>query len=328
MTKPLTSLAQEPLYELITQVLRRNILDGHLPPGLVLLEGPISKRMKTSRVPVQAALRQLSDESLIQRFRGRGYLVGSATEQLTPLRRNIEEFELDIPETLNTALQVRGTWMHVYDRVEGEVAACQIFGEFRVIETELAEYLGVSRTVARDVLSRLNERGLVRKGAQSPWLAGPLTAKVIREKFQLRGIVEPAALRLAADYIDPDQIKMIRKHIDTGEKQHWETLENALMQHCLERAPNAALVDMIRNNRLLLSSVDHALNGLGLPPDDVALANYRTLFELIGLRQIDAAAEYLKEHLRIIALKSLARLKIVALVPERESMPRYLIPVE
>ena len=70
MTKPLTSLAQEPLYELITQVLRRNILDGHLPPGLVLLEGPISKRMKTSRVPVQAALRQLSDESLIQRFRG------------------------------------------------------------------------------------------------------------------------------------------------------------------------------------------------------------------------------------------------------------------
>ena len=181
------------------------------------------------------------------------------------MRRNIEEFELDIPETLNTALQVRGTWMHVYDRVEGEVAACQIFGEFRVIETELAEYLGVSRTVARDVLSRLNERGLVRKGAQSPWLAGPLTAKVIREKFQLRGIVEPAALRLAADHIDPDQIMMIRKHIDSGEKLHWEMLENALMQHCLERAPNGALVDMIRNNRLLLSSVDHALNGLGLP---------------------------------------------------------------
>ncbi len=324
MIKRLSPVAQEPLYELITQVLRRNILEGHLPQGLVLLEGPISKLMKTSRVPVQAALRQLNEESLIQRFRGRGYLVGSDGDALVPLRRNIEEFALDIPEPLDTALKVRGTWMHVYDRVESEVAACQIFGEFRVVETELAEYLGVSRTVARDVLSRLNERGLVRKGAQSPWLAGPLTARIIREKFQLRGIVEPAALKLAADHIDPYQIELIRKDIASGETLHWETLEGALMQHCLEKAPNGVLVEIIRNNRLLLSSVDRALNALGLPPDTVALTQYRTLFDLIGSRQTDAAAEYLKEHLRIIALKSLARLKIVALVPETETTPPYL----
>lgn len=64
---------------------------------------------------------------------------------------------------MDSALQTRGAWRHVYDQVEEEIASCQIFGEFRIVESELADYLGVSRTVARDVLARLHERGLIRK---------------------------------------------------------------------------------------------------------------------------------------------------------------------
>jgi len=55
--------------------------------------------------------------------------------------------------------------------------------------------------VVRDVLARLQERGLIRKNAASHWIAGPLTARTVSEKFELRGIVEPAALRLAAPHI-------------------------------------------------------------------------------------------------------------------------------
>jgi DNA-binding GntR family transcriptional regulator len=321
------TLGQQPLYEVISSILHRNIVSGHLPNGLVLIEGPIARMMQTSRAPVQTALRTLNEQGMIHRFRGRGYLVGPATKGLTPIRRNIEEFEINIPDQSKAALETRGTWLRVYDQVEAEIAACQVFGEYRVIETELADYLGVSRTVARDVLSRLNERGLVRKGATSHWLAGPLTARILREKFQLRSIIEPAALRLAAEYISAPEIVRIRAEISAGKVSRADALEGAFMQHCLERAPNTSMVEIIRNNRLLLSSVDKALNGLGLPADSVALDQYRILFDLIGSRQIDSAAEYLKEHLRLVAHKSLARLKIVALIPETESRPRYLIPV-
>lgn len=321
------TLGQEPLYEVISSILQRNIVSGLLPHGLVLIEGPIARMMQTSRAPVQAALRALNEQGMIHRFRGRGYLVGPATEGLIPIRRNLEEFKIDISDRSKAALEIRGTWLRVYDQVEAEIAACQIFGEYRVIETELADYLGVSRTVARDVLSRLNERGLVRKGATSHWLAGPLTARTLREKFQLRGIIEPAALRLASDHISAPEITRIRAEINAGTVTGSDVLEDALMQHCLERAPNTALVEIIRNNRLLLSSVDKALNSLGLPQDSVALDQYRTLFDLIGSRQIDSAAEYLREHLRLVAHKSLARLKIVAIIPETESRPRYLTPV-
>ncbi|EKD60783.1 MAG: Transcriptional regulator, GntR family protein [uncultured bacterium] len=319
-------LAQQPRYELITQVLRTNISNGRLPAGLVLLEGPIAVLMKTSRIPVQAALRMLLAEGLVHRFDGRGYLVGQAGDDLAPLRRDISEFNLEVPQQVDDALQTRGTWKHFYDEVEEQVASCQVFGEFRIVETELSDYLGVSRTVVRDVLSRLQERGLIRKNASSHWVAGPLTARTLREKFELRAIVEPAALRLAAPYIHYSQIEEIRDRIGSDSTLKPEELEDALMDYCISQAPNKALVEMIQNNQMLLSSVNRALTGLGLPEDQIALEQYRTLFDLIARHPIDSAAEYLRDHLHIMARKNLARMKIVAVISETFGFAPYLSP--
>jgi DNA-binding GntR family transcriptional regulator len=316
-------LAQEPRYELISQVLRRNILNGVLPSGLVLLEGPIAAMMQTSRMPVQAALRLLADEGLVHRFDGRGYLVGEA--QAVPLRRDISEFDLDIPQQVDNALQTRGTWKHFYEEVEEQVASCQVFGEFRIVETELADYLGVSRTVVRDVLSRLQERGLIHKDTSSHWVAGPLTARTLREKFELRAIMEPVALRLAAPYIQYSHIEEIRDRIGLDPSLQPEDLENALMEHCIAQAKNTSLVEMIQTNQMLLTSVNRALTGLGLPEDSIALDQYRTLFDLIARHPIDSAAEYLRDHLHIMAAKNLARMKIVAVISEAVGFPSYLI---
>lgn len=317
-------LAQEPRYELITQVLRSNILSGSLPEGLVMLEGPIAALMQTSRMPVQAALRMLAAEGLVQRFDGRGYLVGRADTDIVPIRRDIGEFELDIPQQVDDALQTRGTWKHFYDQVEEQVASCQVFGEFRIVETELAEYLAVSRTVVRDVLSRLQERGLVRKNASSHWIAGPLTARTVREKFELRAIIEPAALRLAAPHIHYSQIEEFRDRIGTDDDLKPEDLEGALMDHCIGQTPNKALVAMIQNNQMLLTSVNRALTSLGLPEDEIAQDQYRTLFDLIARHPIDSAAEYLRDHLHIMSSKNLARMKIVAVISETVGIAPYL----
>jgi DNA-binding GntR family transcriptional regulator len=319
-------LAQAPRYELITQVMRRNIQNGNLPLGLVLLEGPISKLMQTSRIPVQVALRQLDAEGLITRFDGRGYLVGQPGTFTHPIRLDISSFDLEINSNTDAALHIRGMWKHVYDHVEEQVTACQIFGEFRVVETELAEYLGVSRTVARDVLARLHERGLIRKNISSHWIAGPLTARTMREKFELRTIVEPEALRLAAPFIRYSVVEQLHQKIGRDPSLGPESLEDALMEHCIGLAKNKTLVNMIDNNRLLLSSVNRALTSLGLPADDVALEQYRTIFDLIARHPIDSAAEYYREHLTIMSQKSLARMKIVALIGEQREFVPYLIP--
>lgn len=327
MIRSSNPFAQEPRYELITRILRSNIRLGTLPEGLVLLEGPIAAVMQTSRVPVQSALRHLMEEGLVHRFDGRGYLVGAQGKSITPLRRDIREFHLDIPDAMDGALQTRGTWRHVYDEVEQQVASCQIFGEFRIIETELSDYLGVSRTVARDVLARLHERGLIRKSPTSHWIVGPLTARTVREKFELRSIMEPAALRIAAPHIRYAEVEHLLEMIDSGVTLSSESLSDALMEFCIAQAPNTTLVEMIRSNRLLLSSVNTALTALGLPNDEATIDQNRMLLDLIVRHPIESAAEYLRDQVEITAQRNLARMKIVAVITEHSAFAPYLDPI-
>ncbi len=313
-------------YELIAGVLRLNITTGKLPAGFVLVEGPIAELMQSSRAPVQAALRILEGENLIHRFAGRGFLVGPKGSGVPPIRQGIRDLDLQISVEIDEALQSRGTWELVYDRVEEQVASCLIFGEFRIVETELGDYLGVSRTVVRDVLSRLHERGLIRKNQSSHWIAGPLTAQMIREKLAVRAILEPAALRLAGAAINYTEVETLRVRLAAGEEIEGEILEAALMEHCIARTPNRELVGLIGNNQLLLTAANRALTGLGLPRDRVEHGEYRTLFDLLSRHLVDSAAEYLEGRLRILAEKSLARLKIVAIITQPSDIAPFLTP--
>ena len=154
-------------YEIVEAVLRHNLGGGVLPPGLVLLEGPIARALQTSRASVQRALLALETDGLIHRFDGRGYLVAGPDQPATPLRLDLATFNLDIPPEIDPTLQSRASWERIYDAVENDVAACVIFGQYRLIEVELAEHFNVSRTVVRDVLGRLQESGLIRKNQSS-----------------------------------------------------------------------------------------------------------------------------------------------------------------
>ncbi len=313
-------------YELISRVLRNNIHSGRLPEGFVLLEGPIAELMQSSRAPVQMALKMLESEKLIQRFDGRGFLVGQCAAAVDPKRLDIRSLDLHVSDEIDEALQSRSMWEQVYDQVEEAVASCLIFGEFRIIETELSAHLGVSRTVVRDVLSRLNERGLIRKNQSSHWIAGPLTAQSVRERFAIRSILEPAALKLAAPAIDYAAVERLSRLASEGTSDFSETedFERALMDACIAKVPNAEMIAVIRNIQLPLLAANRALTKLGLPRDRFAADEYRSLFRLIERRLIDPAADYLENHLKVMAQKSLARLKIVAVISESRLSVPYL----
>jgi DNA-binding GntR family transcriptional regulator len=180
--------------------------------------------------------------------------------------------------------------------------------------------------VARDVLARLQERGLIRKSATSHWIAGPLTARTLREKFELRSIIEPAALRMSAPFIRYAEVERLLEKIESGATLSPESLSDALVELCIAQAPNMTLVEMIRSNRLLLSSVSRALTALGLPDDGATIDQHRTLFDLIARHPIDSAAEYLRDHVQITASRNLARMKIVAVISETSAFAPYLLP--
>lgn len=319
-----------PLYELIHSTLDGHIRSGRMPRGLVLLEKPLAELFHTSRAPVQRALKRLESRSLIHRFDGRGYLVGNKVGAPDPLRQDIRTMQLTFTAEVDEALLNRASWERMYDAVERAVASCLVFGTYRIIESELASHFGVSRTVARDVLSRLHERGLVRKGPTSHWLAGPLTAKDIRELYELRRLLEPAAMLGAFHIVAHHDLQAMRDRVQMRESQsEWpaeaiDELENDLHSKLVLNTPNDKLAETLRHVQLPLRETERFLRTVGLPTDHAVATEHRLIYDLLLTDAGDAAAAALEAHLRAESRRSLALLKTAAIIGEPSRLAPYL----
>ncbi|OVE86854.1 GntR family transcriptional regulator [Agrobacterium tumefaciens] len=322
-------------YEIAEHFLRENIESGRLPPGFVLLEGPIAEILQTSRAPVQRALTKLETDRLVHRFNGRGFLVGPGHLSLEPNRSDIQTLGLVVPQHVDEALQSRSSWERIYNTVEHDVAGCVVFGLYRIVEIELAEHFRVSRTVVRDVLSRLQERGLVRKNQSSHWIAGPLTAQSIKDHFSLRRMLEPSALKAAMPHMLHDKVQDLfsrMKSLEAAEPSaHFSSLEelqSQMIELCVLTTPLERMRELIRNNLLPVTAAERLLRHLGLPDDPTAITEMRLVVELVMRGATDAAAAMLEAHLDAAMNRMIAQLKIVAVLPTPTSTAGYLTKLE
>ena len=79
------------------------------------------------------------------------------------------------------------------------VVACRPFGAYKISESVMCSHFDVSYTVVCDVLNRLNHDGLIEKDRWWHSTAGPLTSRDVKEHFEVRALLEPAAcVRTAA----------------------------------------------------------------------------------------------------------------------------------
>ena len=208
----------DPYYEIVRDELSRNIRNGRLSLGVVLLEGPIATLLGVSRGPVKRALELLAGDGLIHRFEGRGYLVGPSGAKHPPKRVNLLTMDLDVSGEIQAYAQ-RATWQRIYGEVAESVVDCTPFGTYKISEAAMCEHFDVSRTVVRDVLARLNHDGLIEKDRWSHWTAGPLTARDVNEHFEMRRILEPTALAIAAPHLDRGDIAAMLRRIELGRRR-------------------------------------------------------------------------------------------------------------
>ena len=87
------------LIQQVYEELRRQILEGELPPGSRLTETKLAEIFNTSRTPVREALAQLKNEGLVCHKPGTGLVVSEVSiediEELMGIRRVLEEYALD-----------------------------------------------------------------------------------------------------------------------------------------------------------------------------------------------------------------------------------------
>jgi DNA-binding GntR family transcriptional regulator len=323
--------APSPLYETIYDVLREHIVDGSFPPGLVLGEALVARAFQASRVPAGVALRRLHREGLVSDFDGRGYLAGMGTA--APVRLELAEAGLRLPAAIAGSLKLRNRRDRIYPDVEHSVAACLAYGRFLLNESALAEHYHVSRTVAHEVLTRLERTGLVMQDVNQRWYAGPLTTDLLREHYELRWLLEPAALLEAAPLVTRDEIKAKLARLEAAQAsapspQELEQLEADLHVDVVLRCRNRLVRETIRRSQLPILAT-HATFDRRQFPDEIAtmLSEHHAVLRHLRRGRAEGAAVALKEHLRRSLEPNIELIRHLGPLPA-DRRPPYLMPSE
>ncbi|MEU2373644.1 GntR family transcriptional regulator [Streptomyces misionensis] len=120
-----------------------------------------------------------------------------------------------------------------------------------LVESELAEWLGVSRQPVREALQRLSVEGWVElRPAQGAFVHEP-TEDEVDQFLAVRALLETEAARLAARNTDPDDIEALRDLVAEGRRAaipgdiaRTIALDAAFHAKVMEMAGNPVLADL------------------------------------------------------------------------------------
>ena len=184
-------------------------------------------------------------------------------------------------------------------RLKGELKP----GE-RLMEIQLAEKLGVSRTPIREAIRKLELEGLVlmipRKGAE----VAKISHKSLQDVLEVRGALEELATDLACQRITDEELESLRKaeaHFKQvvssgGNEMQIAEADEAYHDIIYNASGNKKLVQMINNLREQMYRYrleyikDEAKRG-------TLISEHEKILEAIRLRDIIRAKALMKEHI-------------------------------
>ncbi|MCB9992138.1 MAG: GntR family transcriptional regulator [Hyphomicrobiaceae bacterium] len=317
-----------PFNERIYSVLREHIERRRFADGLVLGEAGVARAFNTSRNPASIALKRLCEDGLIQKFEGRGYLVG---KNAAPVRADLLEAGLVLPAGIRNGEVTRNAYARIYPDVEHIVASMLSYGRFLLNESALSEEYGVSRAVAHEVLTRLERTGLVVQDSNQRWYAGPLTPELVREHFEVRWILEPVALRQAAPMLDKSELRQKRDRVARlrdGDRSPrlLERIEEELHVELIERCPNSQLLHAVRRSQLpLIATHSTYQNTQEAGEIETMASEHLQILSHLMEGDIERAVLALEQHLKRSVEHNVAlRLRLPPLPAEK--LPSFMQP--
>lgn len=101
--------------------------------------------------------------------------------------------------------------MRIFKGIESAILSGQFKPRERLIEMDLISRFGVSRTVIREALKRLETKGLVRTIPYRGAVVADLTIEEIEEIYFVRVEVEKIAARLVLEHIPRAEVQKLKK---------------------------------------------------------------------------------------------------------------------
>lgn len=170
----------------------------------------------------------------------------------------------------------------------------------RLVESELAERLGVSRTPVREALQRLETQSMLARDGRSLIVAS-LDHNQLAELYVVRAELEALAARLAAKHAAPEEIRVLRDMVaeDRTHISDPEALSRANRRFHKQihlASHNRYLVqqlELVHRSMALLATTSLAVDGRG----ETALAEHQAIVDAISAGDADAAQSALRVHI-------------------------------
>lgn len=235
-----------------------------------------------------------------------------------------EVMGLDVFQTRSNRSNGEMLFEDVRERASEAIA----FGRFRIMEVAMADHYGVSRTVVRDVLARLEEAGLVRKENRTHWVVGPLTADLLVQQYEVRILAEPYLLLQSIRSVPSCWVEQklawvieARQNLPAISLPELDRMEDDLHNQ-LHRFQENNRLKVILSSHGMPSLIKKIFNRyLGPPTNDHSLREHEAILRELSIGDIPNAVNHLAAHLKAECQRSVALLKAMSVVPDPDVVP-------
>ncbi len=171
----------------------------------------------------------------------------------------------------------------------------------RLVESDLADRFGVSRTPVREALQRMETQAMLTRDGRSLIVAS-LDHNQLAELYAVRTELEGLAARLAARHATDEELRVLRsmvvedKALLGGDPRALSRANKRFHKQIHLASHNRFLVqqlDLVHRSMALMTNTSFAAEGR----DGPALAEHDSIFAAIEARDGDAAYAALKMHI-------------------------------
>lgn len=137
-----------------------------------------------------------------------------------------------------------------YDELKRQILRAELQPHEQLLEQDLAERLGMSRTPVREACIRLQSEGLVEIVPRRGVRIVAISAEDMAQVYDVLGVLEARAAELAARHASPDQLERLdaavtRMHdaLDAGDLDAWAAADADFHVRLVEASGNRHLVE-------------------------------------------------------------------------------------
>ena len=170
----------------------------------------------------------------------------------------------------------------------------------RLVESDLAEQFGVSRTPIREALQRLETQSLLTRDGRSLIVAS-LDHNQLAELYVVRAELEGLAASLAARHATEEEVRVLRDMVEDDRKLLGDPKALARANRRFHKQ-----IHLASHNRFLVQQLDLVHRSMALMAttslaavgrDEDALAEHDAIVSAIEARDTDTAGQALRAHI-------------------------------